>query len=317
MKKTRQYFTAFLLAAVFITVAAYPQNVYAKWVVPKEASFEPTVFGRITTQTDKVRVYVYGGTALKVTAGGTVIFQKTYQREGKKTVRLPLQKAHTKLKFTLTTKYGITGYAVVKTVKDDGAVSKKKLSPSLKKPRVDGEVTDKSTSVRVYAKKGDTLYIKNGAKLIKKAKYKKSGYQNFSIPRQKAETKLTFYTADKTGRSAYVVKEVKDVTPPKKPEVAFTFEDDGTWIDVKGEVGCDIYIRHNSKKGTGRWKYMGTLKGMDLGFHVDDLPNITWIDAGDTFSIRLVDDAGNKSKIATTEAVKEDWHPMSGNNSAR
>ncbi len=64
MKKTRQYFTAFLLAAVFITVAAYPQNVYAKWVVPKEASFEPTVFGRITTQTDKVRVYVYGGTEI-------------------------------------------------------------------------------------------------------------------------------------------------------------------------------------------------------------------------------------------------------------
>lgn len=206
---------------------------------------------------------------------------------------------------------------MVKSVKDDGVVSKKKVSPSLKKPIVDGEVTDKSTSVRVYAKKGDTLYIQNGAKILKKAKYKKSGYQRFSIKKQKAGTKLTFYTADKAARSAYVVKEVSDVTPPKKPKVSFTFEDDYTWIDVEGEVGCDIYIRQNGKKGTGRWKYMGTLKGMDLGFHVDDLPNIMWIDAGDTFSIRLVDDAGNKSKIATTEAAKEDWHPMSGNNSAR
>jgi len=55
---------------------------------------------------------------------------------------------------------------------------------------------------------------------------------------------------------------------------------------------------------------MGTLDGMNLGFHVDDLPNITSIDVGDTFSIRLVDDAGNKSEIATTEAAKEDWHPV-------
>ena len=107
-----------------------------------------------------------------------------------------------------------------------------------------------------------------------------------------------------------MVKEVKDATPPKKPEVAFTFGDDCTWIDVKGEVGCDIYIRHNSKKGAGKWKYMGTLKGMDLGFHVDGLPGIMRVDAGDTFSIRLVDNAGNKSKIATTKAAKEDWHPM-------
>lgn len=294
---------------VLIGVAAYPKNVRAGWETPKEAALEPIVFGGVTTQTDKVRVYVYDNTTLKITDNADTIFQKTYRREGKKTVRLPLQKAHVRLKFTLTTKHGVVGAAVVKTVKDDGVISKKKASASLEKPVVDGKITDQSTVVRVYARKGDTLFIQNGAKVIKKAKYGKSGFQKLSIKKQKAETKLTFYTANEKGRSAYVTKEVKDVTPPRKPKVSFPFDHIPSWIDVEGETGCDVYVRQNSKKKTGKWKYMGTINRWNLGFHVDDLPNITSIDAGDTFSVRLVDDAGNKSEIATTKAVKEDWHP--------
>ncbi len=310
MKKIKQYLVAFILAAVFIGTAAYPKDVYAKWEMPEGAALEPIVFGKVTTQTDKVRVYVYDNTTLKITSDAETIFQKTYKCEGKKTVRLPLQKAHVKLKFTLTTKDGVVGPAIVKTVKDDGVISKKAVSASLKKPIVAGNITDKSTSVKVYAKKGDTLYIQNGAKILKKVKYRKSGYQKCPIIKQKAETKLTFYTANKTERSAYVIKEVKDVTPPKKPKVSFPFDNDYSWIDVEGEVGCDVYVRQNSKKKIGKWKYMGTLDGMNLGFHVDDFSNITSINVGDTFSIRLVDDAGNKSEIATTEEAKGDWHPI-------
>lgn len=310
MKKIRQYLAVFILAVVFIQTAAYSKDVYARWETPEGAALEPTVFGKVTTQTDKVRVYVYDNTTLKITNGTETIFQKTYKREGKKTVKLPLQKAHVKLNFTLATKNGTVGPAVVKTVKDDGVISKKKVSSSMKKPIVTGKITDQSTTVKVYAKKGDTLYIQDGAKVLKKAKYRKSGYQKFSIKRQKAETKLTFYTANKRERSPYVTKEVKDVTSPKKPKVSFPFDGNYSWIDVKGEIGCDVYVRKNSKKGTSKWKYMGTLDRMHLGFHVDHLPNITFMDAGDTLSIRIVDDAGNKSQIATTEAVKEDWYPL-------
>lgn len=310
MKKIKQCLAAFLLAAVFMGTAAYPEHVSAQWEAPKEAAYEPTVFGKISTQTDKVRVYVYNNTTLKITSNAKTIFQKTYKHEGKKTVKLPMQKAHAKLNFTLTSKSGKVGPAVVKTVKDDGIISKRKVSPSLKKPLVAGKITDKTTSVKVYAKKGDTLYIQNGAKVLKKVKYRESGYQKFSIKKQKAETKLTFYTVNKTGRSPYVTKEVKDVTPPKKPKVSFVFEGVYNWVDVEGEIGCDVYVRKNSKKGTSKWKYMGTLDRMYLGFHVDHLPNITFMDAGDTLSIRIVDDAGNKSQIATTEAVKEDWYPL-------
>jgi len=310
MKKIKQYLVVFILAFVFIGTAAYPKDAYAGWQTPEGAVLEPTVFGRVTTQTDKVRVYVYDNTTLKIMSGADIIFQKTYKREGKKTVKLPQQKAHTKLNFTLTTKKGATGPAVVKTVKDDGIISKKKVSVSLKKPIVAGVITDKSTSVKVYAEKGDTLYIQNGAKVLKKVKYRKSGYRKLSIKKQKAETKLTFYTAKKTVRSAYVIKEVKDVTPPQKPKVSFCFDDDYSWIDVEGEIGCDVYVRKNSKGKAGKWKYMGTLDGLNLGFHVDDLPNITSIDKGDTFSIRLVDAGGNKSGIATTKAAEKNWHPI-------
>lgn len=309
MKKIKQYLAVFILAVAFIQTVAYSGEVHARWKTPEGAALEPTVFGKVTTQTDKVRVYVYDNTTLKITSGAETVFQKTYKREGKKTVKLPLQKAHARLNFTLTTQNGVVGPAIVKTVQDDGVISKKKVSASIKKPVVAGKITDKSTSVKVYAKKGDTLYIQDGAKILKKAKYQKSGYQKFSIKKQKAETKLTFYTANQTGRSPYVTKEVKDVTSPRKPIVSFPFEGDYSWIDVKGEIGCDVYVRKNGRKA-GKWKYMGTLDGMDLGFHVDDLPNITSIDAGDTFSVRLLDDAGNKSEIATTEAAKEDWHPV-------
>ena len=136
MKKIRQYLAVFILAVVFIQTAAYSKEVYARWETPEGAALEPTVFGKVTTQTDKVRVYVYDNTTLKITSGTETIFQKTYKREGKKTVKLPLQKAHIKLNFTLTTKNGIVGPAVVKTVKDDGVISKKKVSSSVDRKSV-------------------------------------------------------------------------------------------------------------------------------------------------------------------------------------
>lgn len=100
------------------------------------------------------------------------------------------------------------------------------------------------------------------------------------------------------------------MTPPEKPEVCFEFENDYSWITVEGEKGADVYVKQNSKHVKGKWKYLGTLeneKGFNLVFDLDNLPDIRSIYAGDTFSVYLKDDAGNKSKVATTEAVKEDY----------
>lgn len=196
---------------------------------------------------------------MKITNQSETIFEKTYKSTGKKTIKIPQQKARTKLKFTLTSKYGVSG-SVTKTVKDDGVISNKKVDSSLKKPKISGKITDKSTSVKVYAKKGQTLHIQNGGKVLNKVKYQKTGYQNITIKKQKPETKLTFYVTGKKGRSPYVTKEVKDVTPPEKPEVCFEFENDYSWITVEGEKGADVYVKQNSKHVKGKWKYLGTLE---------------------------------------------------------
>ena len=318
MKKVKKHLAMLLLIAVFLgTAVSHPIDAFADWVYAEEAILTPVVLTKITTQTDKVRVYVYPDTTLEIKDKTQTIFKKTYKSEGKKTIKIPLQKANTKLKFTLTTKYGVVD-TVTKTVKDDGVISKKKINASLKKPKIAGKVTDKTTSVKVYAKKGETLYIQNGAKVLKKIKYKKTGYQAVGIPEQKAETKLTFYVADKKGRSAYVTKEVQDVTPPSKPKIQFTFEDfvdsaddiHYSSIDVDGEKGTDVYVKQNSKHVLGKWKYLGTLtegNGYDLPFYLGGLPGIKKIYVGDTFSVRLVDDAGNKSKAVTTTVVKKEY----------
>lgn len=309
MKKTKKYLTMLILTAVFLgSTVTHPFDVFAGGIPAEQNIYTPIILTKITTQTDKVRVYVYKDTTLEIKDKTQTVFKKTYKSEGKKTIKIPLQKANTKLKFILTSKYGVAD-TVTKTVNDDGVISKKKINSSLNKPKVAGKVTDKTTSVKVYAKKGETLYIQNGAKVLKKIKYKKTGYQAVGIQKQKAETKLTFYVADKKGRSAYVTKEVQDVTPPSKPKVDFFYENYYWWIDVQGEKGTDVYVKQNSKHVTGKWKYLGTLtedEGFNLFFELDNIPGIKKIYAGDTFTIRLVDDAGNKSKAATTTAVKED-----------
>ena len=306
MKKFRQYLILILLTMIFIGAAAVsPRNVYAG--LKEDSAGEVAIFGKITNQTDKVRVYIYEDETLKIQNASGIIFQKTYRREGKKTISIPLQKAGTKLEFIVTGTSGFFDYSA-RIVKDTGTISRKKENPSVPKPVVAGKITDKTKTVKVYAKKGDTLYIQNGAKVIRKASYKKSGYRTIPIKKQEAETKLTFYTVNKDGRSAYVTREVKDVTPPRKPTISFIFESyqDYGWLDVEGERGCDVYIRQNRKHKTGKWKRLGTLLGNYLGsdpFVLHDV--IKSIKTGDTFSVRLVDDAGNKSKIATTKEVGE------------
>ncbi len=304
MKKFRQYLILILLMMIFIGAAAVsPRNVYAG--LKEDSAGEVAIFGKITNQTDKVRVYIYEDETLKIQNASGTIFQKTYKREGKKTISIPPQKAGTKLEFIVTGANGLLLYSS-RTVKGNDTISRNKENPSVQKPLVAGKITDKSTSVKVYAKKGDTLYIQNSAKVIRKVSYKKSGYHKISIKKQEAETKLTFYTANKKGRSAYVTKEVLDVTPPKKPKVSFAFDDCYDWLDIEGERGCDVYIRQNRGNKKGRWKKLGTLLGTYMGSDAFWLSDVEPVKDGDTFSIRLVDDAGNKSKTVTTEAMKGD-----------
>lgn len=310
MRKTKQIIMiTILIAAMVGTVMVQPGKAFADMIAPEDMEYTPTVFTAITTQTDKVRVYVYEDTTLKVKSSSGTIFKKMYKSEGKKTIIIPEQKAGTKLRFTLTTSYGKTGDTVTKTVKDDGVISKKKINAALKKPKVSGKITDKSTVVKVYARKGETLYIQNGAAVLKKEKFRKTGYQTLSIERQKAETKLTFYVADKKGRSEYVTKVVKDVTAPNKPKIYM--EQNSDYIIIKGEVGTDVYVKQISEYEKDGWRKLGTLTQKKEGFFLC-INGFFSAHAGDYFAIRLVDDAGNKSEIVNTDKVTEDlaWEVM-------
>ena len=65
MKKFRQYLILMLLMMIFIGAAAVsPRNVYAG--LKEDSAGEVAIFGKITNQTDKVRVYIYEDETLKI-----------------------------------------------------------------------------------------------------------------------------------------------------------------------------------------------------------------------------------------------------------
>lgn len=217
MRKMKQtIIIAILVIAMVGTMFMQSTNVYAGMISPEEMEYTPTVFTTITTQTTKVRVYVYEDTTLKVKSKSGTVFKKTYKNEGKKTI---------------------------------------------------------------------------------------------IIPEQKAGTKLTFYVANKKGRGGYVTKIVKDVTAPEKPKIVM--EENSAYIIVKGEVGTDVYVKQVSTHEKSGWRKLGTMHSKKEGFFLS-VNGYHSAYAGDYYSIRLVDDAGNKSEVVNTGKVTEDisWEIM-------
>lgn len=300
MNNIKKAIVFFLSVLIVTNLIIQTVETRADEISPDEWEFTPIVVGEITSQTEKIAVYSDGyedvpGT-LKISNGKQTIFKKTYNSRGLRVIEIPRQKPGTCLQFSVKTSYGKKGEIVKKTVKNAGTVSKKKISASVSKPKVSGKITDKSTSVKVYAKKGTTLYVKHGSETLAKKKYKKSGYQKLPIKKQKAGEVITFFSENKKGRSKYVEKVVSDDTAPAKPKV----EVEGYDIRVTGEVGTGIYI----KDVTGddlrdNWRFMGVLEKKDEFFmpYTYYLLDEPWNDG--PYQVRLVDAWGNKSKIVT------------------
>lgn len=303
--------TAIILAALFLTVPVIkPTEVKAEWIPPEEWEFTPVVVGEITDQTKKVVVYSDGyedvPVTLKISKDNQSIFKKTYRSRGIRVIEIPRQKAGTCLQFTLKTSYGRKGETVKKTVKKAGTVSKKKVSSKLSSPKVSGKVTDKSTSVKVYAKKGTTVYVKHGSKLLAKKKYKKSGYQILPIEKQKAGEVVTFFTEDKKGRSKYVEKVVVDATAPAKPKVEVIDSD----IKVTGEIGTGVYIKDITDGYGDSWLFLEVLEKKNQviylwNYFLLDEP-LEGADNVSIYQVRLVDAWGNKSKTVTVRIPAEE-----------
>ena len=302
MRNFKNAIVTFLSALLLMSLIMQAVETKADVMPPEELSFTPVVFGEITSETQKVIVFSYGDefvpTTLKVSNGKQTFFKKTYKKSAVRLIEIPRQKPGTCLQFSLKTSYGKKGDIVNRTVKNAGTVSKKKVS-SVFKPRKKKKITDKSTSVKVYAKKGTTLYVKHGSLTLAKKKYKKSGYQSLSIKRQKAGEVITFFAENKKGRSKYVEKVVADVTAPAKPKVEVV--DDN--LKVSGEVGTGVYLKDITEgNDSGTWLFLTVLEKKNQIicpeiYFLQDQP----LECESLYQVRLVDAWGNRSKSVTVK----------------
>lgn len=285
MKDIRKKFILCLLACVLAFTDL--QAVFAKTVLPsKEAVFTPSVLVKeITEGMASVPVYVYDDTTLYIKNGSKTVFQKTYPKEGIKTVKMKKQKGGSKLKFYLVAKRsGKKGKTVTRTVTALPVIAPERFDVALRAPDLcKCSPTNKSTKIVVIGYKGTTLVIKNDKKVIKTVPFKKSGEKKITIPRQDGGT-LYFYTRKGSLRSSVVSRKVKDVVAPDAPKLKVK----GGSLYVKGELGAKIYLK--GKKG---WRYVGAVLGS--GWQLVG----TGADGGRAdFQVYLKDAAGNKGKAA-------------------
>ena len=93
MKKKKKYLAILTAVAVCIGILGmHPMRV--------DAIQFHIVYTDITTQTDKVKVYVQPirkRITLQVENQSEILFKKTYRKEGKKTITIPKQKAGTNM----------------------------------------------------------------------------------------------------------------------------------------------------------------------------------------------------------------------------
>ncbi len=274
------------------------QTAFAKTSLPSyEAVFTPAVLVKeVTESTTSIPVYVYDDTTLYVMNGSKAIFQKTYSKEGIKTVKIKKQAGGSKLKFYLVTKRtGKKGKTVTRTVAKLPVIAPEKFDIALRAPNLCKCVlTNKSTKINVIGYKGTTLVISNGKKTIKTVTYKKNGEKRITIPKQAGGT-LYFYTRKGGLRSSVVSREIKDVVAPKKPKLKVQ----GGALYVKGEIGAKVYF-----KGMDGWRYAGAV--LSSAWQRIE----TGADGGiKTFKVYLKDAAGNKGKAAQVKNPNAGLHP--------
>ncbi len=261
------------------------QDVYAQMNVP-EQTYTPTVFTEeVTNDVTELSVYVYENTTLYVESDGSIIFEKYYSKEGKRNIVIPAQNTGSKLYIYLVSEVsGKKGETIIRTVQNGVKFTSIKVDTDLVKPYIQGTLTNKTTSIKVKGKRGQTLVIENESGVVKKIHFRKNSKKRISIPKQSGN-KLYFYFQKGKVRSDVVTKHISDVIAPKKPKVKSA---EGNLI-VKGEVGAKVYVRY----GSGRYNYSGVILNKS-GLQVAAVP--LTMDCP-YYYIKLRDDMGNNSKV--------------------
>ncbi len=281
------------------TVEVQASQVYCALENPKIAT------KKITNKTTSIKVKCKAGETLIVENENKQIAKVYYEKEEYKKVKIKKQRAKTNIYLHVENADGDISKTVSKFIKREKTTMEDdvRISKSVKKPIVKTKkLTNKTTQVKVKCKKGQTLYITKGSKVMKKVRYNKTESKTITIDTYKKAYTLSFYTENKNGkRSVAVKRKVKDVTAPKAPVV--TVEDDCE-IKVKGETGAKVVITYISE-------FAKKIKaGKDIDFKTEKMNNTdgtinesgkyiyskSYWEVPTAVIIRLVDKAGNVSE---------------------
>ena len=289
-----------LLALILTFANVQPIAVKADLVPPSEYRYTPMVVTEeITERTTSIPVYVFDETTLYIKNGSEVIFQKFYQKEGLKNVKIKKQKGGSKLQFYLIAKSsGKRGDVVTKKVTKLPVVAPEQLDTAISKPAIPKTITSKTTSIEVMGQKNTTLVVKNEKKTLKTIKFQKNGKKKIIIPAQE-KGKLYFYLKKGNSRGQVVSRNIKDVTAPKAPKLKFS---DGR-LFIKGELGAKIYF-----KGANGWRFLDFV--LEKGWN----SFLAGKDFSDTeceyYEVYLKDAAGNKNEVVRIKNPEPGPPPM-------
>lgn len=141
------------------------------------------------------------------------------------------------------------------------------------KPVVFSQITPNTTKVKVYAFENTRLYVKVGNKVLFQRKYTTTGTKTVTIKRQKNGTKLKFYLVNLENNKRGKVVYKKVTTNPKKvPLTKPKLEYSNGEVNVKGKIGCDVYVKTvGAKNGIKSWKKYTTLINKSGSFRLYNL----------------------------------------------
>ncbi|MFJ7747711.1 S8 family serine peptidase [Peribacillus sp. NPDC097295] len=113
-------------------------------------------------------------------------------------------------------------------------------------------IIDTQTKITGSAKKGSTIEVKKGKKLLGKTTASANGSFSIKIPVQKAEQRLSVNISDSTKSAVASIKVfVKKGETPKAPTVKAVSDKD-TYVTGKSQAGMTISIKNSAKKVIGK-----------------------------------------------------------------
>lgn len=206
---------------------------------------------------------------------GKSLAKVKYSRREFKNVKIQPQKAGAKVKFYLVTSYGKKGKLVTRTVLN---LAQEKLSAKLKAPKVQKNINNRMTTIRVGSQKNTTLMVKDDkAKILAQQVFTKNGYQNIKVNIPKNARYLYFYEKTGNKRSKVIARKVQDKIAPAAPV-----------ITKNDEIGTYILMNLD-----GKWFRCGAITDKN-GFTLR--PIIYEGSSYFTYKVMLKDMAGNNSK---------------------